>query len=95
MTRLHTDVTRRLPTLDTTERPDLTQHNLAGDPGALIDVGALAERLGVSVRFDPADVDEWIAERRVEAVSTIGSVVPVPRRATLVSDRQDRDRLGL
>ena len=56
--------------------------------GPLIDVGALAERLGVDVRFvrrlvderripfykvgkhvrfDPTDIDEWIADRRVAA----------------------------
>lgn len=62
------------------------EQELAEEHGPLIDVGGLAERLGVDVRFvrrlvderripfykvgkhvrfDPADVARWLAERRV------------------------------
>jgi len=78
----------RLPMVDLAAPTPAAEHEPAEEHGPLIDVGGLAERLGVDVRFvrrlvderripfykvgkhvrfDPADVAHWLADRRVAA----------------------------
>lgn len=83
---LYIDMKTHLPTVDLTDNTQSAGRVLGDEPSPLIDVGALAERLGVEVRFvrrlvderripfykvgkhvrfDSADVAQWIADRRV------------------------------
>ena len=85
---LYTDMQTRLPMVDLAAPTPTEERGPAEGNVPLIDVGGLAERLGVDVRFvrrlvderripfykvgkhvrfDPADVAHWLADRRVAA----------------------------